>query len=243
MRFLLSSLCCMLLTLVSFARGILCLTFDDRHFESWQTVAEKLELYGGRATFFPCGVLSDADLDVLEALAKRGHSIGTHTVSHLSVPEQCTNWLKRWLFFRNEIRPHQTAYDKRNIPLHCFAYPYGLRSSESDLYLAETFRKIRLVLRCSKISTTNELFIPVDNVSATQFFPSAGVGAFYKTDRADIKDALRRCHAEDKCLVLFTHGVYTKEKCSDTDMTVELLDELLQLAKQYNIQLKGMNDL
>ena len=40
------------------ARGILCLTFDDSHFDDWEAVMPLFEKYNARATFFARGELT-----------------------------------------------------------------------------------------------------------------------------------------------------------------------------------------
>lgn len=222
-------------------KGILCLTFDDRHFESWLYAASLIESYGGRATFFPSGHLTSTDLEVLVTLSKRGHSIGSHSVSHKSVPEQCSNWIRRFFFLKNEIMPHVDICSAHNIDLNCFAYPFGIHSEESDRLLLKQFKRLRVVLRPNLIHTTDKLFVPVDTLKHTVVYPSVGIGEYYGTDVTDLRLALQRCHEENACLILFTHGVY--ESATGTDCNISLLENILELAKSFDVTIIGMDGL
>ena len=60
------------------ARGILCLTFDDSHFDDWEEVMPLFEKYNARATFFARGELTPRYVAGMRRLSEAGHSIGLH---------------------------------------------------------------------------------------------------------------------------------------------------------------------
>ena len=52
--------------------GILCLTFDDRHWENWKKALPVFERHGAKATFFPSGDLNAEALVCLKKLDEAG---------------------------------------------------------------------------------------------------------------------------------------------------------------------------
>src|SRR5690606_40029624 len=59
------------------------LTFDDGPHPRWTpAVLEVLERHGAKGTFFCAGAAAAAHRDVVEAAARAGHAIGSHTATH-----------------------------------------------------------------------------------------------------------------------------------------------------------------
>lgn len=59
------------------------LTFDDGPDRQWTpAIANVLNQYGVRGTFFVLGQMVDQNPDILQQLVRQGHEIGNHTYSH-----------------------------------------------------------------------------------------------------------------------------------------------------------------
>ena len=59
------------------------LTFDDGPNDPWTLrIADTLDRYGGKATFFVVGKNADAHPGIVRALVERGHLVGNHSYRH-----------------------------------------------------------------------------------------------------------------------------------------------------------------
>lgn len=66
---------------------IVALTFDDGPDPRFTPeVLDLLDRYGARASFFMIGVQADRHPDLVEAVARRGHTVGNHTHTHPTLP-------------------------------------------------------------------------------------------------------------------------------------------------------------
>lgn len=66
--------------------GVLCLTFDDSHFDDWEAVMPLFEKYNARGTFFARGELTPRCVAGMRRLSEAGHSIGLHGRLHARAP-------------------------------------------------------------------------------------------------------------------------------------------------------------
>ncbi|HUQ02340.1 MAG TPA: polysaccharide deacetylase family protein [Kofleriaceae bacterium] len=111
----------------------LALSFDDAGIDAWASIADLLDQYGARVTFFIAyyDAFTPAQRDLLRDLAARGHVIASHTVSHLRAPEYAErHGLEGYM--ADEVRPAIEALRRDGHAPRAFAYPYGARTSELD---------------------------------------------------------------------------------------------------------------
>ncbi len=113
------------------ARGILCLTFDDSHFDDWEEVMPLFEKYNARATFFARGELTPRYVAGMRRLSEAGHSIGLHGRLHVRAPVYVgERGADAWL--RDEVLPQVEICRSAGLPFTSFAYPYNARTDETD---------------------------------------------------------------------------------------------------------------
>ncbi len=134
-----------------FAAGVpaapgLALSFDDAAIEAWASIADLLDRYQTRVTFFVTRyhLFSDAQRGLLRDLADRGHAIAGHSVNHLRAPDYAEyHGLAGYLV--DEVRPGIDALRADGHAPVAFAYPYGARTRELDRTLLEEVAIVRAV--------------------------------------------------------------------------------------------------
>jgi len=227
--------------------GILCLTFDDRHFDSWTNISGTLRKYNARVTFFPCGKLTDEDCKKLKFLHdKEGHSIGCHSVSHGSIPAKLDRMFN-WCVWYTEIYPQVGTLEKYGIVPQVFAYPYNDCNERSDKFLLDYFKLLRVGVHSGY--TTNgvsivelaDVFYRYNDLHKVSKMKSVGVGDYYSTDVADICRGIERIATNNEVLVLFSHGIY--DNADFINMKTEWLVEILECCRSNNVSCVGMDEL
>ena len=122
-------------------------TFDDISVSAAALGAQILEQHAARGSFYVCGQLSGqawdlyplASLEMVAALASRGHEIGCHTASHGRL-----GTISRSTFLADvdlNARCLEPALGGRK--LQTFAYPYGLVRLDLKLAIQHRFRACR----------------------------------------------------------------------------------------------------
>lgn len=112
--------------------GEVVITFDDgpmrRH---TMPVLDALDEQCTKATFFSVGRMAAADPDTLQEVARRGHTIGTHTWSHKNLASLGADGMKREIELG--ISAVAAAVDAPIAPF--FRFPYLGHSKSSRAYL------------------------------------------------------------------------------------------------------------
>ena len=107
------------------------ITFDDGpHPYYTEQLLDGLENRGVKATFFVTGEHAQLHPDIIERMAKEGHTIGNHTYSHIQLKEDNSEKFKEELIMTNEIIQGITGESV------CFVRPpYGIwdKSLEAEL--------------------------------------------------------------------------------------------------------------
>ena len=99
------------------------LTFDDGPSTRWtRPTLDLLDRYGVRATFFPVGAYAKLNFHLIEEIAARGHTIGTHLWSHEAAA------LYDETLFRRELRATADLYG--DYGTNCLRTPYGITNDE-----------------------------------------------------------------------------------------------------------------
>jgi peptidoglycan/xylan/chitin deacetylase (PgdA/CDA1 family) len=115
------------------ARAGLALSFDDDDVTGWLGLADMLDRYQLRVTFFVTRFqqLDPTERAALTELARRGHDVEAHGVQHLRAPEAVQ---ERGLdsYLRDEVVPSVTALTAAGFTPRVFAYPFGARTSTID---------------------------------------------------------------------------------------------------------------
>jgi len=240
----------LLVLLPSFGKGILCLTFDDRNFDSWTNAIPVFREYNAHATFFPYGQLDEHEVACCKILSDEGHTIGSHTVGHVDVTAATKHWWNRLLFYRRQIEPQVVSLQSQGIAIQSFAYPCSKCSAETDRFLGQWFSHLRggahygYTTNGVSIIQLNDLFCPASQVNSQLCLLGVGVGDFYKTDISDLKKGILRAAQNDEILVLYSHAIVSDEVSdSGVDIRLSELTALLRTAKENNLALKGFNEL
>jgi peptidoglycan/xylan/chitin deacetylase (PgdA/CDA1 family) len=134
-----------------FAAGVaaapgLALSFDDADVDSWWSIADLLDAYGVKVTFFVAyyDAFTAEQRQRLRDLASRGHAIAAHSVAHLRAPGYAErHGLAAYL--ADEVRPGVDQLRADGHDPRAFAYPYGARTSELDRTLLADFPVLRSV--------------------------------------------------------------------------------------------------
>jgi hypothetical protein len=134
-----------------FAAGVpaaagIALSFDDASTTEWAQIADLLDAYGARVTFFLSyyDIYTPAQRETVRDLAARGHAIGNHTVRHLRGPDYAErHGLEGYL--RDEVRPADQALRADGHAPVAFAYPFGARTSELDRAILDEYALVRSV--------------------------------------------------------------------------------------------------
>ncbi|MBZ0234596.1 MAG: polysaccharide deacetylase family protein, partial [Deltaproteobacteria bacterium] len=124
----------------------LALSFDDAGIDEWWTIADLLDRYDARVTFFIAYYdgFTPAQRDLLRALAARGHAVAAHSVSHLRAPDYADrHGLEGYM--RDEVRPGVESLRRDGHDPRVFAYPYGARTSELDRTILAELALVRSV--------------------------------------------------------------------------------------------------
>ena len=229
------------------ARGVLLLTFDDRHFDSWTNAIPIFSNYNAHATFFPCGTLNEDDLIKLADLKKNGHSVGLHSVGHKKVPPSFNRILGNWRFYRSEILPLMNALRGIGIKPKSFSYPYNDCNNETDEFLSRWYSRYRsahlngYATNGVSIVSYPNVFIPADKINDTKNFKGVGIGKYYHTNIDDICAGITHAATNGLVLCLFSHGIY--EDAANVDMDVRWLRKILRTATENDMAIKGFDEL
>ena len=128
------------------AEAGLALSFDDSDVEAWQSIADRLDAAGVRATFFVTRyhLWTAEQRAALRALADRGHDVEAHTVAHLRAPDVVED---RGLagYLADEVRPGLELLRADGYRPTVFAYPFGARTAELERALLADFTLLRSV--------------------------------------------------------------------------------------------------
>lgn len=112
--------------------GEVVITFDDGPSRrNTLTVLDALDEQCTKATFFAVGRMAAADPDTLQEVARRGHTIGTHTWSHKNLATLSASSMKREVELG--VSAVAAAVDGPIAPF--FRFPYLGHSKSSRAYL------------------------------------------------------------------------------------------------------------
>ena len=239
-------------------RGVLLLTFDDPNYDRWVKYIPLFEKYGAHVSFFPYGPLEGSALEKMAALHRAGHTVGTHTLDHVNVPDYLKEHDEE-TFWRTQIVPHIRSYARVGIEVQSFAYPNGRRTKETDEMLLR--RGIRHIRGCGDgihrvtfydrdgtraaewkpIVGNDWAYNRMEDLANSRVFFGATVGEAYHSDIDDLCAAVRRAARENKVLQLTSHDIAPDAK--HINMKAEWLERILATAKEEGVRMIGYDEL
>ena len=100
--------------------NIVSFTFDDGpHPEVTPRILDALDVIGAKATFFVLGKNAENHTDIIKDIINRGHEIGTHTYSHVSMKKVT------YQDYLSDIKRCDDILAAQNIDVTLFRPPFG----------------------------------------------------------------------------------------------------------------------
>lgn len=130
------------------------LQYDDWSVEAWAASRDLLGRYGAKVTMFVAryAYLTADQRTLLAALAADGNEIEAHGVAHLRGPDYVEqHGLDAYL--TDEVLPSIQRLRADGYPIDSFAYPFGVRTDETDRAILERgqLRAVRGLARSTGI--------------------------------------------------------------------------------------------
>ena len=208
------------------ARGILCLTFDDSHFDDWEAVLPLFEKYNARATFFARGDLPPRHVAGMRRLSEAGHSIGLHGRLHVRAPVYVgERGADVWLC--DEVLPQVEICRSAGLPLGNFAYPYNARTEETDCLLQrQGFARLRsgVYARPGDAGELDGAF-PAAEAGERLEMRALGLGKSYGRGAAELLSLLPRVAESNLVLSTFSHRIC--DNPPDNGISPQTLEEII----------------
>ena len=202
------------------------LSFDDYFPDSWEENFELFDKYNAKVTFF---VQLESPTQFCFNAQERGHEIGYHTISHLSLLT-----LSRKQFYRETISRINVFKDKR-IDLTSFAYPFGYYEEWMNDELLKHYK----IVRGFNVSTC-VYTIPLPH----GFVYSKSIdNVIYKQEtnfQNDITQLLEFAKENQNSVILLTsHNIGS----NDWGITKERLEFILKKCVEYDMKFYTYKDL
>ena len=229
---------CGLTGCVTEQRGAVCFTFDDYHGESWLKAAPLFKKYDAHATFFIVGEITPEKAEVMKQLKAAGHTVGLHTLHHRDaipfIHEQ-----GEVAYFEAEIRPQLDACRKYGLSIRSFAYPNNRRDDDSDRMLCPYFDHFR----AGRGPAKKTLYYPLKDLPEKCYLGGTGIGTYYDSDLAVLKEELTHAAETGSVVVYFSHNIGPADKIGRIDTRIDWLEELLAHARKLNLHIVGFDEL
>ena len=226
----------------AYARGVLCLTFDDSHFDDWEAVMPLFEKYNARATFFARGELPPRHVAGMRRLSEAGHSIGLHGRLHVRAPIYLgEHGADAWL--RDEVLPQIDICRSAGLPIRNFAYPYNARTDETDGILqGQGFARLRsgLYARPGDVGELDGAFFAGEAGECLEM-RALGLGKSYGRGAAELLALLPRVAESNLVLSTFSHRIC--DNPPDNGISPQTLEKILSGAAALGIAVVGFDDL
>ena len=223
-------------------RGVLCLTFDDSHFDDWEAVIPLFEKYNARATFFARGELPPRHIAGMRRLSEAGHSIGLHGRLHVRAPVYLgEHGTDTWL--RDEILPQIDICRSAGLPTRNFAYPCNARTDETDGILqGQGFARLRsgLYARPGDAGELDGAFFAGEAGECLEM-RALGLGKSYGRGAAELLALLPRVAESNLVLSTFSHRIC--DNPPDNGISPQTLEKILSGAAALGIAVVGFDDL
>ena len=229
---------CGLTGCVTEQRGAVCFTFDDFHGESWLKAVPLFKKYDAHATFFIVGEITPEKAEVMKKLRDAGHTVGLHTLHHRDaipfIHEQ-----GEVAYIEAEIRPQLDACRKYGLSIRSFAYPNNRRDDDSDRMLCPYFDHFR----AGRGPAKKTLYYPLKTLPEKCYLGGTGIGTYYDSDLAVLKEELTHAAETGSVVVYFSHNIGPADQIGRIDTRIDWLEELLAHAKKLNLHIVGFDEL
>lgn len=226
-------------------KGLLCLTFDDSHYDQWIEHLPLFEKYHAHATFFYYHDLDKPAINSMKKLRKAGHSVGLHSIHH----REATTDIEKIgvdVYIREEIQPQIETMKANGLPAKFFAYPYGARNADTECMFSKIFHHCRAGIdpypgKGYWIADQKQAFIDLDKIEKTLTLGGVGVGESYLSTKENLDAALEKAARDNKLLVLYSHGISLN--AARVDIRTDLLEHILCKAEQLGLKIVSMDEL
>lgn len=222
--------------------GKLCLTFDDRFFDSWIKADEVFKKYDAHVTFFVYGKIDQEAVSALKQLQAAGHTIGLHALTHAKMTDGEKQY-SEMEYTQKEIIPQLEICKQNNIKIRAFAYPFSRRNADTDKELFKTFDFLRS--NCNDVKAPEQPLEKADGcfvkeVKKKQLFYGFPASGDFNID--EVKAAMRRAAEENSVLVFYAHNI-TENMNKSHHISCDQLTKILEYAKELKMSVCGMNEL
>lgn len=222
----------------------ICLSFDDRTVNEWFQLREIFNDNDVKVTFFinQPDSLNKQEISKLKTLEKDGHEIGFHGNMHV-LSESYINEHSYSEYLNKEI--NQGVETMRSLGFNCisFAYPYGAKYWFTDFLLLRKFEFLRSVAPLNDekdLTKIEEIFYPYNN---QRTFSAIGIDANSGVNSNMIDRALERAKNNKEVLFLYAHKPTTSDKNIVYSFEIDILNHLINKAKEYQIDFVTMKEL
>ena len=241
---ILAAIAIVLATSSARAGGALCLTFDDRNFDSWERCLPLFERYNAHATFFVCGPIDARAEKCMRRLSAAGHSLGLHGLKHLDAPKAIAR-LGEEGYLREEILPQLSVCREKGLDVRSFGYPCSERSQQSDTLLLRHFDRLRGGF--GKVGNTSwgvwTLPFPIGAASSNRVM-MAMCGTNPRDTPERIAAMMPQIAASNVVFSAYAHDIEAKGKGHfRNNITEEDLETVLSAAKSAGVAVIGFDEL
>jgi peptidoglycan/xylan/chitin deacetylase (PgdA/CDA1 family) len=216
------------------------LTYDDGLDSQLANALPDLDQFGFRATFFLTEENMRPRLSDWEAVARKGHEIADHTISH---PCDLAGYSERD-FYQREVRPMELFLDRNfGARPHDFAYPCGVTALGAGGSWSRSARYRRIVSRTFLAARTVD-GAPNDprEVLKNRF----SLHAFEPTYDVDAPDAafdyVTRAVAQGAWAILVFHDVLPK-RLGEGDTSIAVHRQILQHVRDSGVYCAPMGEI
>ena len=232
------------------SRGVLCLTFDDRHFANWLCARAVFRKHGAHATFFVHGAIDGQAAAAMKALRDDGHSLGLHGLKHARAASSLEK-LGAEGYRAAEIAPQLDAARAHGLTIRNWGYPMSQRNAATDALLGRDFARMRTGCAWRKgkladdpMKSHDELFVPVAEAPGRKLFFGTSVPSCAEGWLEDVTGALERARDRDEALVLYAHDITSDDAKKDPhNITRGQLDAILSRAAALGVPVIGFDEL
>ena len=229
-------------------RGVLCLTFDDGHFDSWRKALPLLDKYGAKATFFVNGPIGPKQVAGVREFQSYGHSVGLHGQRHQKAAARLAQ-LGEAGYLAEEVEPQLAALRKAGLEVRCWAYPMSDRNEATDRALARHFTHLRAGHVFGRdpavkpLATCDEAYAPRKGAGTRLVLPGVGFNSVSPLIVADVARGLERLAERDELLVLYSHDIRAVPDRDRHNTSLDVLEGILKKARELGVAVVGFDDL
>ena len=228
-------------------KGALCLTFDDRNFQGWESALPTFRKYGAHATFFIYGAVDAGALSMMRKLKGDGHSLGFHGLRHAKADEAVAR-VGGEKYLADEVLPQVEAARAAGFEVRNWGYPNSRRSQATDLLLGRFFTRMRTGWYRKDVATErlrdqDPIFAPVGEAAARHLVYGAGIPSTFDGWKDDVEGALERAAERNEVVFLYSHNIRRDGRKDPHDISAGQLEAILAKAHGLGLRILGFDEL